>query len=98
MYTLSNWTIVQRSGHAGDAAMRLRGEVSCHERYQAGSKVTISALRSCSRKGGKVLVMTHSGTEYVLGPPDPIEPAAMARLLAYMRAKSEATTMGPSEK
>jgi hypothetical protein len=91
MYMLSNWTVIERTGHSGDSVMRLRGDVSGHERYPPGATVTISALRSCSREGNSVVVMTHSGTEYMLG--TPTEADATERVLAYLRAKSEAITV-----
>jgi hypothetical protein len=93
MYRLSNWIILQRTGAVGDTVIRLRGEVSGHARYGDGSQVTISALRTYSQDGDTVTVMTRSGTEYELGTPNSSDPDATARVLAFMRARSEATTV-----
>jgi hypothetical protein len=88
MYILSNWTILQRAKPNGEMAVRLRGEVFGNPRYAAGDHVTISVLRSCYQEGETISVVTRSGSEYVLGKPNPAEPEAVARILRHVRARS----------
>jgi hypothetical protein len=89
MFILSNWSIIQRTRPNGSVAMRLRGEVFGNPRYQAGDLVTISVLRSCKQEGDTVSVRTNSGSEYVLGKPNPGEPEAIPRVLRHVRSRHD---------
>jgi hypothetical protein len=85
MFTLSNWTILYCKTRNGGAVMRLRGEVFGNPRYTAGEEVTVSTLCSCRRDGDTLSVTTRSGSEYVLGKPNPAEPEAIDRVIRQLR-------------
>jgi hypothetical protein len=87
MYILSNWTILLRTKPDGAVMMRLRGEVFGNPRYEAGDLVTISVIRSCKQEDETLSVITQSGSEYVLGKPNPKEPEAVARVLRHVRTR-----------
>jgi hypothetical protein len=86
MYYLNNWTILEHIAPGGDVVMRLRGEVFGNPRYQSGGEVTVSALRSCIQEGDSISITTRSGSEYVLGRPNPGEADAMDRVLRHTQA------------
>jgi hypothetical protein len=92
MYILSNWTILEGRKPGGEVVMRLRGEVFGNPRYLAGGEVTISALHSCRQDGDAISVITRSGSEYVLGNPNPAEPEATTRVLQHLQAQSAVRT------
>jgi hypothetical protein len=87
-YRLRNWKILYCRTRSGVALMRLRGEVLGNPRYVDGAEVTISTLSDYRLEGSDVLVITHSGSNYLLGKPNPDEPEAVNRVLRQLNAQN----------
>jgi hypothetical protein len=96
MYVLNNWTIVLVPTPSGASVMRLFGEVFGHPRYEAGQKVTVSALASYQIMDDSLSVITRSESVYVLGKPDPAERDAMVRVFQYLQGLG-ASTAAPTQ-
>lgn len=85
MYILSNWIVLQTLAPGNQVEMRLYGEVFGHPDYLEGEEVTVSPLCSCRQDGDTVTVITHSGSEYILGRPNRAEPDALTRVMRHLQ-------------
>jgi hypothetical protein len=84
MYILENWRLEFGKNAAQDAAMRINGTVWGNPSYRAGKAIHTSTIVGYREESDNLVVMTITGSEYLLGKPDPTRPFALRRLMRYL--------------
>jgi hypothetical protein len=84
MYILENWRLEFGKNAAQDAAMKIHGVVWGNPAYRSGKPIHTSTIVGYREDSDNLVVMTITGSEYLLGKPDPSRPFALRRLMRYL--------------
>lgn len=72
MYRLENWSVTMANPFgAPETGGSMHGKVYGHPRFDDGDKVTTSKIKDVDTSTGGHVVITHSGSRYLLGEPNP---------------------------
>jgi hypothetical protein len=81
---LENWQILGLADEAGEPAVCVSGEIFGDPRFARGAFVTTSAVHGYRYENDEIVVVTRTGTEYLLGKPHVAETFAKSRLARYL--------------
>jgi hypothetical protein len=82
---LENWRLVAGKTAAQDSAIKIHGTVYGNPLYPAGSTIHTSTLVGYRKESDNLVVMTVTGSEYLLGKPDAATPFAKRRLMRHLQ-------------
>jgi hypothetical protein len=87
---LENWQMLRLPDEAGAATICVSGEISGDPRFAPGSFVTTSSVHGYRYENEEIVVVTRTGTEYLLGKPHAAETFAKSRLTRHLDARNGA--------
>jgi hypothetical protein len=85
MYILENWRLVVGKNAHQDSAVKIHGTVFGNPAYRTGNAIHTSTIVGYREESGALVVMTITGSEYLLGKPDATKPFALRRLMRYLQ-------------
>jgi len=84
---LENWQILNLPDSAGNPQIRVSGEIFGDPRFAGGAFVTTSSVSDYRYYKQGIVVVTRSGTEYLLGRPHISETFAKSRLARFLDSR-----------
>ena len=84
-FILEGWSIVEQPFPDGSMAICLKGRVFGHPRFNSADSVTTSAITGFREEGDVLIVISRTGSEYVLSRPLNGKPFAKKRLMRQLQ-------------
>jgi hypothetical protein len=83
-FVLEGWVTVEQPCPDGTVALCLKGRVFGHPRFNSADSVTTSAITGFREEGDVLIVVSRTGSEYVLSRPLSGKPFAKKRLMRQL--------------
>ena len=84
-FVLEGWSTVEQPSPDGGVVLCLKGRVFGHPRFNSADSVTTSAIIGFREEGDVLIVISRTGSEYVLSRPQNGKPFAKKRLMRQLQ-------------